>query len=40
MLDVAGVFGDDLTRCRRAALISQEELAIRASLHRTEISQL
>lgn len=40
MLDVAGRFGDNLARCRREASISQEELAIRASLHRTEISQL
>lgn len=40
MLDVAGKFGDNLARCRRLADVTQEELSIRASLHRTEISQL
>jgi len=40
MLDVAGQFGDNLIRCRTLADISQEELSVRASLHRTEISQL
>ncbi len=39
-VDIAARFGDNLARCRRAADISQEELSIRASLHRTEISQL
>ncbi len=39
-MDVAGVFGDNLARCRRAADITQEELSVRASLHRTEVSQL
>ncbi len=39
-MDIAARFGDNLARLRRQALISQEELAIRASLHRTEISQL
>lgn len=39
-MDVAGVFGDNLVRCRRAADITQEELSVRASLHRTEVSQL
>jgi transcriptional regulator with XRE-family HTH domain len=39
-MDLAGIFGDNLARCRRAAGLSQEELSYRASLHRTEISQL
>lgn len=39
-MDVAGIFGDNLARCRRAADITQEELSVRASLHRTEVSQL
>lgn len=39
-MDVAGAFGDNLARCRRAADITQEELSVRASLHRTEVSQL
>lgn len=38
--DVAAIFGDNLARCRRSADITQEELSIRASLHRTEVSQL
>ncbi|MGH2975964.1 MAG: helix-turn-helix domain-containing protein [Solirubrobacterales bacterium] len=39
-IDIAGRFGDNLTRLRKAADLSQEELSVRASLHRTEISQL
>jgi transcriptional regulator with XRE-family HTH domain len=39
-MDVATLFGENLSRCRERADISQEELGIRASLHRTEISQL
>jgi transcriptional regulator with XRE-family HTH domain len=39
-MDVAALFGENLSRCRERADISQEELGIRASLHRTEISQL
>ena len=39
-MDIAARFGDNLARCRRLADITQEELSIRASLHRTEISQL
>lgn len=39
-MDVAGQFGDNLFRARRAADVSQDELAVRASVHRTEISQL
>jgi transcriptional regulator with XRE-family HTH domain len=33
-------FGANLARCRHAAGLSQEEVAFRASVHRTEISQL
>ncbi len=40
MIDIAAVFGDNLARIRKQADLSQEELAVRASLHRTEISQL
>ncbi len=40
MTDIAGIFGDNLARERRQAGLSQEELSIRASLHRTEVSQL
>lgn len=39
-MDIAGIFGHNLTRCRRQAGLSQEDLGYRASLHRTEISQL
>ena len=37
---VAEQFGDNLKRERRLADLSQDELAVRASLHRTEVSQL
>lgn len=37
---VAQRFGGNLVRLRRLADLSQEEAAIRASLHRTEISNL
>lgn len=37
---IAAIFGDNLARCREKVGLSQEELGIRASLHRTEISQL
>lgn len=40
MIDLAARFGDNLARCRKQADFSQEELALRASLHRTEISHL
>ena len=33
-------FGRNLARCREGADISQEELAFRASIHRTEVSLL
>jgi transcriptional regulator with XRE-family HTH domain len=39
-MDIAGQFGDNLVRCRKLADISQDELSVRASVHRTEISQL
>jgi len=39
-LDVAQRFGENLTRCRERANLSQEELGYRASLHRTEVSLL
>ena len=40
MFDIAGRFGDNLAHCRRRADLSQDELSVMASLHRTEISQL
>jgi transcriptional regulator with XRE-family HTH domain len=39
-LDIAARFGDNLVRCRKRTGISQDELSVRASVHRTEISQL
>jgi transcriptional regulator with XRE-family HTH domain len=39
-MDVAARFGDNLVRCRKLADLSQDELSVRTSLHRTEISQL
>jgi transcriptional regulator with XRE-family HTH domain len=39
-MDIAGKFGDNLVRCRKLADVSQDELSVRASVHRTEISQL
>jgi transcriptional regulator with XRE-family HTH domain len=39
-VDIAARFGDNLARCRRQADLSQDELSVRASVHRTEISQL
>jgi transcriptional regulator with XRE-family HTH domain len=38
--EVAARFGENLARCRRRADLSQEELGVRASLHRTEIGML
>ena len=40
MIDIAARFGDNLARLRRGADLSQDELSVRASLRRTEISQL
>jgi transcriptional regulator with XRE-family HTH domain len=39
-LMVAGQFGKNLARLRKRANYSQEELAVRASLHRTAVGQL
>lgn len=39
-VDIAARFGDNLVRCRKQADLSQDELSVRASVHRTEISQL
>ncbi len=39
-MNVAGRFGDNVKRQRKLADLSQEELSIRASLHRTEVSQI
>ncbi len=36
----ADQFGRNLAYCRRRAKLSQEELAVRASLHRTAVGQL
>jgi transcriptional regulator with XRE-family HTH domain len=40
LVDIATHFGENLARCRKRADMSQEELGVRASLHRTEISLL
>ena len=39
-MDIATSFGRNLARCRKRAKLSQEELAVRASLHRTAVGQL
>lgn len=39
-MTIAGRFGANMTRHRRAADLTQEELSLMAGLHRTEISQL
>lgn len=39
-MEVARRFGENLRRHRKAADVSQEELALRCSLHRTEIGLL
>jgi transcriptional regulator with XRE-family HTH domain len=39
-MDVARRFGENLRKCRRRAGLSQEELGMRSSLHRTEIGLL
>lgn len=39
-MTVAERFGANLARCRKRAGISQEEVAVRASLHRTAVGQL
>jgi transcriptional regulator with XRE-family HTH domain len=40
VIDIAARFGDNLKRVRAAADMSQDDVAIKASVHRTEISQL
>ncbi len=40
MNDIAAQFGTNLACRRKRAHLSQEELAVRASLHRTAIGQL
>ena len=40
LVDIASRFGKNLRRSRLAAGLSQEEVGIRASLHRTEIGLL
>ncbi|HEX5762287.1 MAG TPA: helix-turn-helix transcriptional regulator [Solirubrobacterales bacterium] len=39
-MDIAARFGQNLLRCRKRVGVSQEELAVRASLHRTQIGLL
>src|SRR6476646_1253952 len=39
-VDIASHFGRNLARCRKRVGLSQEELAVRASLHRTAVGQL
>jgi len=39
-VDIALNFGRNLASCRKRARLSQEELAVRASLHRTAVGQL
>ena len=39
-MNIAEQFGDNLMQTRKLADLSQDELAVRASVHRTEISQL
>jgi transcriptional regulator with XRE-family HTH domain len=39
-MNVAQRFGENLTRCRKRAGLSQEELGLRSSLHRTAIGLL
>ncbi|HXR31252.1 MAG TPA: helix-turn-helix transcriptional regulator [Solirubrobacterales bacterium] len=39
-MDLAVQFGRNLAYCRKRAKLSQEELAVRASLHRTAVGQL
>jgi transcriptional regulator with XRE-family HTH domain len=39
-LTLTATFAGNLKRCRRQAGLSQEEVAIRASLHRTAVGQL
>ncbi|HEY0316887.1 MAG TPA: helix-turn-helix transcriptional regulator [Solirubrobacterales bacterium] len=38
--DIAQRFGENLVRCRKRELLSQEQLSFEAGLHRTEIGML
>jgi transcriptional regulator with XRE-family HTH domain len=40
LVEIATRFGKNLARCRKRAGMSQEEVGVRASLHRTEIGLL
>lgn len=40
MSAIAARFGANVACCRKRAGISQEELSVRASLHRSEVSQI
>jgi DNA-binding XRE family transcriptional regulator len=40
LMNLADQFGRNLASCRRRGRLSQEELAVRASLHRTAVGQL
>ena len=39
-LDFATRFGQNLARCRKRTTLSQEDLGLRAGLHRTAVGQL
>lgn len=39
-MSVADQFGRNLAYCRRLAKLSQEELAVRASIHRTAVGMI
>jgi transcriptional regulator with XRE-family HTH domain len=39
-MDLSEKFGDNLRRCRKRADLSQEEVGLRSSLHRTEVGLL
>jgi len=39
-MNIAARFGENLARCRKRAKLSQEELAVMASLHRTAVGQI
>jgi len=39
-VSVAQRFGENLARCRKRAGMSQDDLAVRASLHRTHIGMM
>ncbi|HEX9966345.1 MAG TPA: helix-turn-helix domain-containing protein [Solirubrobacterales bacterium] len=39
-MDIAARFGQNLAGCRERVGISQEELGVRASLHRTQVGSL